>query len=87
MCCWSRTTAAAPPPATAFIAAVAPRWAIVAAGYRNRFGHPSAEVLERYRAAGAHVWRTDCDGAVHAVFSTDVSVGAERMTRGRYWLQ
>ena len=71
----------------AFIAAVAPRWAVVAAGYRNRFGHPSAEVLERYRAAGAHVWRTDMHGAVHAVFSTDVSVSAERMMRGRYWLQ
>jgi competence protein ComEC len=72
----------------AFIAAVAPRWAIVAAGYRNRFGHPSAEVLERYRAAGADVWRTDMHGAVHAVFSAEeVSVTAERMMRRRYWLQ
>ena len=37
---------------TAFIAAVAPRWAIVPAGYRNRFGHPhprGARALSRRR--------------------------------------
>src|SRR6266446_1694890 len=47
-----------------FIQAVAPRWAVVPVGYRNRFGHPSGEVLERYRAAGAEIRRTDLDGAV-----------------------
>src|SRR5207247_10824081 len=46
------------------IQAVAPRWAVVPVGYRNRFGHPSREVLERYRAAGAEILRTDLDGAV-----------------------
>ena len=71
-----------------FVAAVAPRWAIVAAGYRNRFGHPSAEVLERYRAAGAGVWRTDMHGAVHVALSgQDVAVSGERVKRARYWLQ
>ena len=35
-----------------FIAAVAPRWAVVPAGYRNRFGHPAREVLARYAKAG-----------------------------------
>ena len=48
----------------AFIAAVAPRWAIVPAGYRNRFGHPAREVLARYEGAGVRVLRTDLDGAV-----------------------
>ena len=42
----------------AFIAAVAPRIAIIAAGYRNRFGHPRAEIVARYvharRAAVPH---------------------------------
>src|SRR6266446_5935962 len=47
-----------------FIQAVAPRWAVVPVGYLNRFGHPNREVLERYRAAGAQVLRTDLDGAV-----------------------
>jgi competence protein ComEC len=32
----------------AFVDAVAPRVALVQAGYRNRFGHPVPEVLQRY---------------------------------------
>jgi competence protein ComEC len=48
----------------AWIAAVAPRWALVQAGYRNRFGHPTAKVLARYEQAGVKVLRTDRDGAI-----------------------
>lgn len=33
----------------AFLDAVLPRIALVQAGYRNRFGHPSQSVLVRYR--------------------------------------
>ena len=36
----------------AFLDAVRPSLAVVQAGYRNRFGHPAAPVLERYRAQG-----------------------------------
>jgi competence protein ComEC len=41
-----------------------PRIAIVSAGRANHFGHPAPEVLERYRAAGAEIFRTDQDGAI-----------------------
>ena len=69
-----------------FIAAVAPRWAVVTAGYRSRFGHPSAEVLARYRAAGAHVMRTDSQGAVHVLLEKDgPRVFGERGRVVRYW--
>jgi competence protein ComEC len=34
---------------------------VVPAGYRNRFGHPNPDVLERYRSAGITVFRTDQD--------------------------
>jgi len=69
-----------------FIAAVSPRWAVVPVGYRNRFGHPSAEVLERYRGAGVGVLRTDRDGAIHvALNGAGPVVQAERERRPRYW--
>ena len=69
-----------------FLAAVAPRWAVFPTGYRNRFGHPHPEVLERYRAAGAKVMRTDLDGAVHVVLDgKEPRVQAERARRPRYW--
>jgi competence protein ComEC len=71
-----------------FIAAVAPRWAVVAAGYRNRFGHPNGEVLERYRSAGAQIARTDLQGSISIRLTADgVGVESERTRRGRYWLQ
>jgi competence protein ComEC len=69
-----------------FIDAVAPRWALVPTGYRNRFGHPNAEVLERYRAAGAMLVRTDLDGAINVVLNrAAATVEPERARRPRYW--
>jgi competence protein ComEC len=59
---------------------------VVAAGYRSRFGHPAPEVLERYRARGASVVRTDLEGAVTVRLAVSgVSVEAERTRVPRYW--
>ncbi|HEU4350624.1 MAG TPA: DNA internalization-related competence protein ComEC/Rec2 [Burkholderiales bacterium] len=69
-----------------FIAAVTPRWAIVPAGYRNRFGHPAREVLERYARAGIPVLRTDRDGAISVVLDGHAPrVSTERSRAPRYW--
>jgi competence protein ComEC len=69
-----------------FIAAVSPRWAVVPAGYRNRFGHPAREVLERYARAGVTVLRTDRDGAVSVVLIGHTpQVSTERARVPRYW--
>jgi competence protein ComEC len=69
-----------------FIAAVAPRWAIVPAGYRNRFGHPVRDVLARYEGAGVRVLRTDLDGAVEVRIGYEpVEVAAHRERYPRYW--
>ena len=51
----------------AFLAAVAPRIAVVSVGESNPFGHPAEAVLERYEQAGVRLLRTDHDGAVAAI--------------------
>ena len=48
----------------AFVSALEPRIAIVSAGVGNRFGHPHADVIERFAAHGTRVLRTDHDGGV-----------------------
>lgn len=50
-----------------FLARIHPKVAIVSAGYRNRFRHPHQETLDRYRANGIHLYRTDLDGAVTVI--------------------
>jgi competence protein ComEC len=70
-----------------FISAVSPRWALIPVGYRSRFGHPSAEVLARYGAAGVPILRTDLDGAISLRLGDTLTLDGERRRRGRYWLQ
>jgi competence protein ComEC len=48
----------------ALVQAAAPDLAVISAGRGNRYGHPHAAVLARYRAIGALILRTDLDGAV-----------------------
>jgi competence protein ComEC len=69
-----------------FIDAVGAGTAIFPVGYRNRFGHPKPDVVERYRARGASLWRTDEDGALTVRLSGEgLKVVAEREQRRRYW--
>lgn len=68
-----------------FIAAVAPRWALVQAGYRNRFGHPAPSVLARYAAAGVPlVAQPDC-GAAQWSSAQPQALVCEREQARRYW--
>ncbi|HEV2388451.1 MAG TPA: ComEC/Rec2 family competence protein [Candidatus Acidoferrales bacterium] len=50
-----------------FLAAVRPKFAVASAGAGNPFGHPNAEVVERYKQDGVALWRTDRNGAVTAL--------------------
>jgi len=69
-----------------FLAAVRPAAAIVPAGYRNRFGHPHAEVAERFHDAGIQLWRTDTSGAVTVrIADGNFTVTSERRETRRYW--
>ncbi len=67
-----------------FVAAVGAQEAIFPVGYRNRFGHPKAEVVARYE--GVRQWRSDRDGAVSVQLGRGgINIEAERATRRRYW--
>ncbi len=57
------------------------RYAIISAGLDNRYGHPSQEVLDRLKAAGIKIYRTDFQGEV--VISTRGQEGDAKVTTGR----
>lgn len=69
-----------------FVAAVGAGTAIFPVGYRNRFGHPKDDVVDRYRASGADLRRTDLEGAVRVTLGAGgVRVDGQRAMRPRYW--
>jgi competence protein ComEC len=55
----------------ALVAATRPRWAVISCGSQNPFGFPHPEVVARWWAAGAEVFRTDLDGTVIATVEAD----------------
>ena len=70
---------------SAFLDAVRPSVAVFQAGYRNRFGHPAADVLERYRQRGIVVVASPWCGA-WTWSAGDTSAGrCLRQTERRYW--
>ncbi len=62
----------------AWLAELSPRVAVVSSGTGNRYGHPHAEVLERLRARGVALWRTDEAGSI----SIDTDGRTLRVTAG-----
>jgi competence protein ComEC len=76
----SRTSSSA-----AFLDTVRPRWALVQAGYRNRFGHPAPDVLARYFARGIEVVDSPRCGAAIWSSATPDSMRCQRMAPGHYW--
>jgi competence protein ComEC len=55
----------------AFLAAVAPRVALVSVGVDNPYGHPNPGILARLSASGARVLRTDRDGDLAVAWTAD----------------
>jgi competence protein ComEC len=62
-----------------------PRWVLVQSGYRNRFGHPSPVVVERYHQRGiAWVDSPDCGAAIWRSTAPE-AVRCQRAVQRRYW--
>ncbi|RZU45024.1 competence protein ComEC [Fluviicoccus keumensis] len=70
----------------AFLQAVQPRLGIVSAGYRNRFGHPAARIVERYRSARIPLDSTILSGTLDYRFAPGGHIDRESWRTGRhYW--
>ena len=73
---------------TTFITAIKPAFALVSAGWRNRFRHPRPDTLARYAAAHVAVFNTAEQGAMPVNFPAD---GEPERRQGwrqrdpRYW--
>ncbi|MDH5301545.1 MAG: DNA internalization-related competence protein ComEC/Rec2 [Gammaproteobacteria bacterium] len=70
-----------------FVAAVQPEYVLYAVGYHNRFGHPSPQVMARYRAQGSQALRSDVDGNIGFQLR-QTGIGEPQLYRQqyrRYW--
>ncbi len=54
-----------------FLAAAAPREAVISSGRHNTFGHPRFEVLQRLEEARVKTFRTDREGATTFLLTSD----------------
>lgn len=70
----------------AFVAATDARYALLSAGYGNRFRHPNEGVVERWQRAGAHTLSTLEDGALRIRLGADgISAQTRRQRLPRLW--
>lgn len=65
--------------------AVRPRIALVQAGWRNRFGHPAPEVVQRYAERGVSLVDTPHCGAASWSSVAPDEVNCQRQAARRYW--
>ena len=69
---------------TLFVHTALPKVVVVQAGYRNRFGHPAPEVVQRWASQGAAVVQAADCGAW--VWSSEMQFGqCWRHAKRRYW--
>ncbi|TQV81327.1 DNA internalization-related competence protein ComEC/Rec2 [Exilibacterium tricleocarpae] len=71
----------------AWVDALQPAFVVFSTGYGNRYRHPHAAVVERYRAGGAVLLNTAVTGAVEFVWHADTApaVIRYRQRQRRYW--
>ncbi|KAF1725773.1 DNA internalization-related competence protein ComEC/Rec2 [Pseudoxanthomonas japonensis] len=70
----------------AFVAATSPRLVLNASGAGNRFGHPRADVVARWRRRGAEVLDTQFGGALRVWLGANgLQVRERRHDQARWW--
>lgn len=71
-----------------FIQAINPDYAIIPAGYRNRYGHPKPDIVKRYQTEGIRVLNTIEGGAISFIMGPNGFVrlpSLYRETHPHYW--
>jgi competence protein ComEC len=68
-----------------FIDTVQPRWALFQHGYRNRYGHPAAVVVDRYKQRGIRMLYSPSCGAMYWRSDQPQEVLCQRDIDKRYW--
>lgn len=71
-----------------FVIRAMPDYVLFSTGYRNRFGFPKEQIVERWRSVGADVFDTAESGAIQFTLKADDSLmGPEqfRLDHQRYW--
>ena len=68
-----------------FVDAVGARHVVFSVRHANAWNLPDPEVLERYRARGAAIHRTDLHGAVIAVIRATGTIEVAHWRPGRFW--
>lgn len=73
----------------ALVKQLSPRWVVFSAGYRNRYGHPQRQVVERYQKEGAELLHTSRAGAIEFQVAAGPVVDLHRYRQDvrRYWRQ
>lgn len=70
-----------------FLELVRSEYALIPVGYKNQYGHPKAEILQRYEQIGITTLRTDYNGAIE--FRLDgkaLRPHCYRQERQRFWI-
>lgn len=69
----------------AFIKAVSPGYALISAGWHNRWGFPAPAVVKRLQAAGARIADTASDGALIVNVTDHIRLRRWRVVHRRVW--
>jgi competence protein ComEC len=72
----------------AFVSRASAKYAVVSAGYRNRFSFPKAEVKQRWLLSGATFLNTASSGAIHFEIAKDGKIRGpieRRVEQRSYW--
>jgi competence protein ComEC len=69
----------------AFIENVHPEVAIMSYGYRNRYRHPHADVVDRYQQAGTKILNTMSSGAITYTLGASTAWQLYRQSHHEFW--